>query len=321
MTPQRRGFALILVLVFLGIISGLVLQAQLSSRASLRQEAALADKVKLRASATDAVLSVLKQIADDASLEVDDLKEPWLGIFDYETPEGTKLFVRVTDENGKFDINNLTVQTTQMPLRAPESIMADIMTLCGDFTPSDRLDALVDWVDADDEGFREDDFYLGRDESYETPDRALTGWREMLWIEGFDKEYFRRHSRRSAGQAFSEDFVDAFTTIPGARNGFNKVNINSAGRAVLLGLLGLARDDLVDYVLVMREDHPFHNLDALAMTISDALYWEEIRPYLGVQSSFYRIEVTAMTGDQAVTVLALSERNADGDVKVVQWIM
>ena len=318
-TNQQSGMVLILLLVVLGLMAGLVLQVQLTARSLLRREQAERRTVLLKQAATDAAREALQRLADDEDLFVDHEGESWAGIREVKTPAGIATRVKVVDADRAFNLNNMGVENSS-GLRTVDDILMDIMTLCGDFEPAGRVDALRQFVDKDGEGMAESPFYLEKKPPYEAPNRNLYSFGELLWVEGFSKALFNRHERRSVNEFFNADLVDCVTVFPVSLSHPAPVNVNTARAEVLMGILGLGQETLVRTIVAMRMEKPIRSLDAIGMVL-DPLLLEAVRPYLDVSSRYFTVDAQAFAEGQTQRVQLLAHRDPSGGVQVMNWIL
>jgi type II secretory pathway pseudopilin PulG len=148
------GSILILVLVLLGILSALSLQVIVSARSAAAESSATMNMELLKLAAIDATRTAMQELANDIDLTTDHLNESWAINQEYEDPSGISRLIRVIDAERSFDLNNISVPITGS-LLPPSEVLANILILCGDFRPGEKLDNLRDWVDTDTTGPRE----------------------------------------------------------------------------------------------------------------------------------------------------------------------
>ncbi len=319
LSGDKGGAALVLVLILLSLIVGLVVETQISARVALRSEQAGLLQTRLRQAASDAAWSALRRIADDEDLAVDHTNEIWAAKEEAVDPSGISTLVKVSDQNRYFDFNNLAVETPAANARPAADVAMDIMTLCGDFAPVDRIDALADWVDSNEDGFAEKARYREKTPPYEAANRPLYAMSELTWVDGFSRAYFARHERRTALEVFSADFVDCLTVLPGPHNSLTPVNVNTAGKEVLQGLLGIAEEGLVQLIKLERDAQPIRSIDALFARTGRPVP-EELRPYLDVKSRYFLVESQAYAEGQSQRLQVLAHRGSEGNVDVLHWV-
>lgn len=313
----RAGSVLLLVLVLLGLVAALVVHSQLLARSRLQREQTHLRSTELRRAAEDGARAALQRLADDPDLQADHSNETWAVSEELVTPLGISTLVRVDDENRLFDLNNLRA-TISPGQRRPDDILMDLMTLCGDFTPSLRVNALTDFVDADDAGPRESDFYERQDPPQRCPNRVLYGWAEVMNVEGWTRELFARHTRSRLPGSFDANLTDCVTVLPVPRERPLPLNVNTASREALIGVLGVGQEYLVNTIITLRALKPIRNLEPLAV-LSEPDYFESVRPYLAVHSSFFRIQARAYAEGRTAILDVLASRTADGHVDILAW--
>ena len=317
---RRSGAALVLVLSVLAVVTLLVARSQISALQAQHRDQRILLRARLQAAATDAAREALRRLADDEDLLVDHTNETWAIVREMKDPAGITTQVRITDQNRFFNLNNLTASPPK-DARPILDIVMDLFTLCGDLTPAERLDALVDWMDPNDEGPAESRLYKkDRKLDYGPANRSLYSWGEWLHIAGFDREYFRRHERHSLVEVFSADFVDTFTIIPGRLNAAETVNVNTADLTVLTGILGLEYDEIAATVVSIRNRRPIRSLDELAGIAPPELALR-VRNYLDTKSRVFTVEAWAYAEGRTERLHALVERDGSGDVSVIHWVM
>lgn len=317
--PAQEGSVLILVLILLGLIAGLCLEVQVQARLLARRTESDLSQARLQRAATDAALHALQRLADDEDLQVDATNEAWSAVEDVTGPLGIATRVRVVDEDRFFDLNNLALDPSPSYRPAAE-ILKDLMTLCGDFTPTLAANALADWTDAGEDGARESFFYRELKPPYTCPNRLLPGWGELLDIDGWTRERFQRRSREALREAFAGNLIDCVTVIPVTRNQPFSVNVNTASREVLQALFGIGNEAVTDTIVAMRQYSPLRSLDQLAL-VGDPRLYESVRPYLSLRSNFFSVEAQAYHEERTEVVRLLAQRDSSGRVRVVQSVL
>lgn len=314
----RRGGVLILVLVLVSLLSVLLVQAHALARHRLRAEENARATADLRRTATDAVWAALQRLADDPDLVVDTTNETWAAREEVTTPQGVSTLTRIWDGSNRFDLNNLALPVAPGE-RAAEDVVMDLLTLCGDFTPVARVSALRDFLDVQPAGLYEASHYAKRNPPEACPNRRLYAWGELLAIEGWTREAFARRPRTGVARIFEADLVDCLTLLPVPREKPLPININTASRETLTGVLGLGQDALVATILTLRSLKPIRDLEAVALMAEPGVF-ETVRPYLAVNSQHFEIEALAYAEGRSERIRARATRTREGRVDIVQWL-
>lgn len=315
---RKDGMVLVLVLVLLGLITALIVQAQVGALLNLRMRDAELQAARLREVLTTTVLDALQRLADDDLLSVDHLSEPWAQPLEIEYPSGISVWVAVSDAQSGFDLNNLYCEKPPLTAQSPAEVLMNIMTLCGDYAPVERADALRDWIDPDSDGFFETAYYERREPPFQAADSWLNSWHELAFVQGYSYAYFLSPGQPSQVTT-SADLPDCLTVIPGRRASPVPVNINTAPREVLTAVAGLAQEEWARRILVLRQAAPIISLEPLLEAAGpdpDAL-----RPMLDVKSSVFCVKASAFYDSHTADIWALVKRNEDGEVSIIRWVM
>lgn len=315
---RKQGMVLVLVLVLLGLITALVVQAQVGALLNLRLRDAELQEARLREVLTTTALEALQRLADDDLLSVDHLSEPWAQPLEIEYPSGISVWLSISDAQSGFDLNNLYCEMPSQTAQTPAEVLMNILTLCGDYSPVERADALRDWIDPDSDGFFETAYYERQEPPSQAADSWLNSWHELDFVHGFSYAYFLSPGP-PPDVTVSADLPDCLTVIPGRRTSPVPVNVNTAPREVLAGVVGLAQEEWARQVLVMRQAAPIINLEPLLEAAGPDP--DSLRPMLDVKSSLFCVKASAFYDNHTVDIWALVKRNDSGEVSVIRWVM
>ncbi|OHE16427.1 MAG: hypothetical protein A2X96_04125, partial [Syntrophobacterales bacterium GWC2_56_13] len=227
---NRRGIALILVLLMLSIITAVTLQLNRDSRSEIYEAANLSDGIRLRYVAESgfyAAGAIL--LADKTSF--DSLKEQWantemLSLKSEALFDNGSFNIAIEDEGGRIPVNRLVSGSGYNP--QIRDFLLRLLT-GQDFRLEQRraeelIDAIKDWIDADDEmtgAGAERGYYAGLDIPYAVKNAPLDCIEELLMIKGVTRELFYG-AEKSPGRA------QCLTVF-----GDGKININTAPKPVL----------------------------------------------------------------------------------------
>jgi len=316
--PSRRGGALVFVLVMLGVLVTLLAHLLAESRAAAALSAAVLERERLAAAGTDAIRRAAQRLADDEDLLVDHPGEPWARDEALTDPTGITVRTRIVDEGRRLDINNLALDAGVERRRPPEDILHDLFLVCGDPAPGERIEALRDWVDADNDGRYETARYLERKPPSTPPNQPLSTRAEWLHVEGFPAAWF---DDPSFGDAESNSLPrpdDLVCVIPGRHARTVPINLNTAPEALLTVLFGRGQEYLARAVLTLREADPLRSADGLA-ALADPIRMTRLLPWLDLKSEWFRIETVAAGTRGRLRIEALAKRDSDGTVRIVRW--
>ncbi len=315
---RRGGSALVLTLATLGVLVLVAVALAREARAEAAAARATLERRRLAAVAADAVRRAMARLADDEDLLVDHPDEPWARPETLRAPDGVLIRVRVADEQARFDLNNLAVEPPSAPRLPAADILADLLLLCGDPGPRDRIGALSDWVDADNDGPAEAPAYAELRPPRAPPNRPLLDLDELRWIAGFSGAWIVDPSLGAVPPGERASPRDLLAVLPGPRRRVTPVNLNTAPEPLLLALLGRGQRHVAHYVVTLREAAPIRSLESLA-ALADPIRLTRLLPWLDVRSEWFQVEAEAVGPRQAVTVQALVHRAPDGVVRVVRW--
>lgn len=287
---DRRGLAIALSLLILFLMATLILDFNFATRADLRAAGYFRDDQKaylLARSAVDAARAVLR---DDAirSPSYDALSEFWATPLPAYPLGGGLLSGTIIDEGGKFNLNAL-VNERGFREEGWDRILRRLLELKE--IPADRVDAIVDWIDADTNPLphgAEDDYYQSLNPPYPGKNGPMETLSELRRVKDFDDDTFRQLS-------------PYLTVYP--QRGEKKININTADPLLIEALDARIDASLVQRVIDNRPwDHPNKLGDLLGNTYNDVL------PYITVKSQIYRIESEGKVQETIKRVTAVVQR-------------
>lgn len=312
----RAGMALILTLAAIVLAGGLALLLQSRAGARARAEQTELAGERLRVAAAEAAREALWTLAADEDLRVDHLAEDWALPRETVLEDGISTRAVVEDAGRFFNWNNLAA--SNRATRTSRDILLDLMTFCGDFSPVVRVEALADYMDADEEGTYEASFYQTAEPPFQPPNRILWAPAELLDVHGFSRDLFRRRTGTRPDDLFGGDLAASTVMVPAVLEKPIPVNVNTASREVLMGLVGLEHESAVRTVLALRELQPFESLAVIFMANPDLA--AALEDSVGTSSSFFRVRAQAGTETRRREVTAWVERSETGDVRILQWI-
>lgn len=214
--------------------------------------------------------------------------------------------IAVTDEQGKLNLNRL-VTTSIQELQEWRGYVETLLRIQGQ-DPA-LVEALIDWVDADDTptGFRGAELsdYLSLTPSRRPPNRPLTSVAELRLVKGWDRKVV-------------EAITPLVTVYP---PGGGTINLNTAPRQVLQAI-GLDDSQVVS-LLEHREKEPLKTMGDLGrvrgFSASDTTRLQRVA---GVQSSYFSVVATGGFRESTAVVRVVLQRGGQGSgrgIKRIYW--
>jgi general secretion pathway protein K len=191
---REKGIALIMTLWVLVLLTIVAMSFSFSSRRGSASTRNLKEDTQGYYFALSTYEEVLSYLLTDPDPTVDYLDEDGNFRTDEERPpfampamEGANVDVRLSDEESRININELTRKCSPQHCGLLE-LFENIGVPADERQP--LADSLMDWIDPDDEHHlsgAEDEYYKGF--GYSTKDRPLDMPEELLLIKGFTKEH------------------------------------------------------------------------------------------------------------------------------------
>jgi general secretion pathway protein K len=296
------------------VITALLVVAVAASAASfmLAQQSAMLDQATLitsRAQAdayADAGFDWARGVlAEDARRAggVDHLGEGWAQPIVALPVDRALVAGTIADEQGKFNINNLVVEGKS---DADFRIFQRILKTLG--LPVELADAVMDWVDADQDltgnGGAEDNFYLSLPRPYRAANQPLSQLDELYRVRGFDAATVAR-------------LRPHVTALPGRKR--TPVNINTASAVVLSAIFdGKVPPDELEARMAMLRTKPFLSNTEISQFAPKADA-RATATDLAVRSDFYAVRVRVEQDDVHLAAEALVQRNPQGGATTLVW--
>jgi general secretion pathway protein K len=269
----QRGIALLMVLWVLTILmvvvfsfSYLVRTETFSSRAF---KEGWENKFLAEAGIERALMELFYRKQNPQNLEEED-QEVWRidGSEQVGTLGGGYYRVRLVDESGKIDLN-----------QAPEVILRNLLNgldLPGgdkDLLVNTIVDSILDWKDPDD--FHrlhgaENDYYQSLPQPYKAKNGFFDTVEELILVKGVTPEILYGNDQKSG-------LVDLLTVQAKT----NKINLNSASKAVLIALPGMT-PEIAEAVVAYRQDKEIKSLQEIAGLLGESQ--AQIAPFVTVSA-------------------------------------
>jgi general secretion pathway protein K len=325
-SKNEKGIALILTITLIGLIVIMILQFSKSIRTGLYETANFADGIQLDAVAKSGFNCALAALYEDDN-NYDSLQDEWASLNQYSS-FSSSLFdndgsfqVEVTDLAGKIQINRLVNVTvgqksefnqdqynllTRLLRDPPFSVEPDQI--------KDILDAIKDWIDADDEvtgfGGAESSYYQSIDHPYSCRNAPMESLDELLLVKGITPDlYYGKGGARG---------LSAYLTVQGD----GKININTAD-PVVLGALSEEFDDGLVKEIIEYRDNDKNDLSkpnwykTAINTIEDYITPSSL---ITTKSSYFEIKSKGIKDTRSKEIMGIVKRQGK-NLTVLSWRM
>jgi general secretion pathway protein K len=289
--PAQRGAALIMALLVVALAATLSSMMLWRQDVWLRQVEMQRDLAQTRLIAGAAIQWARAVLAYDArTSSFDHAGEPWAVKVPPTQVEGGEIGGEVTDEQGRWNLNNLVSGNGTVNAKEQE-VFRRLLRLLE--LPPVLAATLGDWLDADSEalpGGAEDSYYLGLSPPYRSANRELSDVDGLLRVRGF-----------------TADVVERLRAHVTALPGYHSVNVNTASALVLAAIIPELSLGDVQQLLVLRKSIPFRDI----ADFRSRLPRQDIAvdaAQLDTRSRYFNVQLRTRYGRAAITTEAMLER-------------
>lgn len=249
---NQRGVAILMAMLIVALATSVAAYAAWQQNLWIRQSESLSTQAQAlavsRAALYFARLALISDLQNSNPKDVDHLNEDWAK-FALTTPvEGGSVSGKIVDQQGLFNVNNLAA--TNPVERALQLQWFNALLAALDL-PAGLADALQDYVDADDQGPKEDLAYLGKSEPYRTANRPIYGIDELNRVEGFDDKVMEKLRPLITAIPVIKPPA-AGTSTPTVE--ITPINVNTAPRQILDAVFGSSAGSQIEK---LRDTTPF----------------------------------------------------------------
>ncbi len=296
---RERGAALIIVLGLVALISSWAVTAAYEDMLSLRRAENSQNAVRAAQASQSALALAAKVLRDDArDGSGDDLDEAWA----QETPsfaiDDGSVIGRIIDANRFINLNTLIDRQGKAVPAVEQQVKRLFASL--ELAPA-LVDALIDWVDADDRrhgaGGAEDAAYYSRD--YRVANAPLNRWRELYLVRGFDRKIVAKLAKVAIAR-------------PTPASGITPVNLNTASAPVLMALMPeMTAADAEAFIA----ERPFASVDD---ALQNRIWAANVnRAYLSVASDAFMVRTEARFGRVVLREKFMLQRDSAGKITLL----
>ena len=319
---NQQGVALLTVLFILVLLSTLAVYTAEDENIAIRRaenQRDMAQAYQVALAGEQWVSKALERDLLSAPSGVDYFGDEW-ALLDTQVVaiEDGQMVVQAVDESGKFNLNNLLIgkmvikpgseSATSTPIEVESAWYRYFARLLANLGLEEELaDAVVDWLDEDDERTEpdgaEDNVYLSASPPYLAANQPFYSIAELALVEGFDEESL----------AILWPNITALPVDPKKAN-CTKINVNTAPAMVLRSLDNDPVDDLlIDNLILSRKVRPYDQPGSLYSELSLGIDLDEFNSIAGVSSEDFVAQSCARFGRVDLALRSLLSRNAQGE--------
>jgi len=301
MRRTERGVAVITAILIVAV-------AATAASMMLAKQAAMLDQTVLVASRAQADVYAQAGLAwargvlieDAKGSNIDALNEGWaLPVAGMPIDRAVVAGV-IVDEQGKFNLNNVIYGTkrSESDVRLLRQLLASLQ-----LSP-DLADAVVDWIDSDDDltssAGAENAYYLGLPRPYRAANAPMVQVDELYRVRGFD----------AAAVAKLRPYV---TALPERTT----INVNTAPDLVIAAAFGVPREKVAP-ILAGREKAPFGDKGGFIAATQKANLIDASGNY-DVKSAWFSVRMQVTQDDVVLGSEALVRRDAPKGSAAIIW--
>ncbi len=198
--------------------------------------------------------------------------------------------------------------------------------------PSEMVKNFIDWIDNDDDGTAENDYYSALEPGYVCKNAPFDSTGEFALLRDMDAKLYRGENPREKIETIREEadylYLVEDEEFPGLRHYLTaysdgKINVNTASREVLEAVLGEDHEDLADEIIKVREElivedeHAFKEVNEVPREIEEDIP-SKILERFKVSSSFFTILSEGKVGNTTARIRVVVQRLEDR-MRILYW--
>lgn len=335
--PSRRGFAVIIALVAVAVLSFLAGALALFMKVESQLAQNSNDSEKLLWIARGGVEracwilaqepqgpSSLKQIWAGGPGDGPETNSPLMGISLNDFPVGDGFVsLQMIEQESKININTADVELLHQVLTTMGVDASEISTV---------TDAILDWIDTDDAdkpAGAESDYYQGLNPPYNAKNAPIDDIQELQFIKGVTPEMYKGGSAEGADSPYKKHRL-GFGNSPGQAADYpfglrdvftpysiGKINVNTADTNVLALIPGMDTASIQNLMAMRSSEGGFgdssgviRDLGQLRAAVPSPQALQQISRYCTVRGETYEVHVTARAGASQREFVAVIYRAA-----------
>ncbi len=332
LSKRSRGFVLIVVLLVVVLLTALLLRFNYAARIGLQSSDSFRDSQQALQYARGGLNMAFEAIRKGPDTENNKLLGDLL--------EGPRTFslgdgqceVKLSEEGGKFNLNLLVGKTEQPDRVRIEQLLRLIDIINRQYDrPIIRYEfvcALIDWLDSDNQPTIlpyiqgenrgvESGYYETLSPPYRCDNDRCATLSEILLIKGMTPQAYYGHQNRPGGPARRRGLSEYLTVY-----GSGRININTAGQAVLESLSESMNEALAQMIIARRRKKPFGSMTELrdipGMT---GKIFADLEKSATTESEhrYYTVTAHGIAATSDTTIRAVLYRNENSHEVEVVW--
>ncbi len=327
MPKRQRGVALITVVLIVSIVTVLAASMAAQQNMDIRRSGNVLSLDQLDQFARGAEqLAMYGLLQDFKNTDFDGPDEEWTFPQSYEADDSSgTISGQLVDLNRYINVNNLLDENG-----TPSQVHIDRMRRLFNLKSVDDslVDALVDWLDANDSdiyGFgAEDNEYLLLEIPYRTADAEMASISELSLVKGFNREVLAK--------LVDDEDRPLLTAIPRG----SLLNVNTASAEIIAATFDIELNDVAG--LVGGEIGELEKLDELLNdpvvhaknsggpsggnnggtgNSNGSWFTDPIKPTLAVKSDYFLLNGVVSYAERELTMYSVLKRDSDGKSEVI----
>ena len=340
--PGEQGFALVLVLVVVGLLVTLVVQFNYSSRVELEMARTYVESIQAAylAEAGVHVGMALLRTDDNKSADgkvIDTLEDQWAQAIPYIPVDEGFVLLSIEDTSRFLNVNRLVNDTGETVDEEVAGVFEELLRQLGRDDAAALVDSVIDWIDPDDQitnDGAEEVYYQSLDPPVEIANHRLLSAEELRLVKGFDDQLLQ-------GTEEVPGLLKLITVHGPKALNLNTVDVE--GYPWLLTSLGGADtqgqtvidETVADDIRAARTEEPFSDPVQIKIRgLLDQTQYNAIQKggtgvrLLEVTSSYFTIRAVGAVGKPEAgggeeltqkSVIAVVKRDPGGKVKILYW--
>jgi general secretion pathway protein K len=316
---NNRGVALILTLLIISLIVTLTLQLNTSMRSEVHAAYNLRDGITLEYVAKSGFYGAMALLKDD-DMTYDWLLDDWQMLEQYAAfsptlfEEETSFKVTIKDLTGEIQINKLIDNQSQVDL-SQRDLLTRFLNLDEFDLESDQVDdivdAVIDWLDPDDNttgfGGAENSYYQSLEDPYFCRNGPMESIEELLLVKGITKELYEG----TGGNPGIAEYLSV--------HGDGNININTADKLVFKALSDDITDEVFEDLDNYRRDENNENDLKNTSWVQNVVSGISFAVGTTIKSTHFEITSIGKKDLMEKKIKTIVERDPNGNLKVLSW--